>query len=51
MCAGLALASVEPEQRTAVVSDVHGNAVALRAVVAELDAQGIDRAVCLGDVC
>jgi predicted phosphodiesterase len=37
--------------RTAVLSDVHGNAVALRAVVAELEAEGIDRAVCLGDVC
>jgi predicted phosphodiesterase len=37
--------------RTAVVSDVHGNAIALRAVAAELDAEGIDRVVCLGDVC
>lgn len=37
--------------RTAVLSDVHGNAVALRAVLAELDADGIDAAVCLGDVC
>jgi predicted phosphodiesterase len=37
--------------RTAIVSDVHGNAIALRAVVAELDAQGIDRVVCLGDLC
>jgi predicted phosphodiesterase len=37
--------------RTAILSDVHGNAVALRAVLAELDADGIDRAVCLGDVC
>jgi predicted phosphodiesterase len=42
------LASV---QRTAIVSDVHGNAIALRAVLAELDAEGIDRVVCLGDVC
>jgi predicted phosphodiesterase len=37
--------------RTAVVSDIHGNAVALRALLAELDADGIDRGVCLGDVC
>jgi len=37
--------------RTAIVSDVHGNAIALRAVVAELDAQAIDRVVCLGDLC
>jgi predicted phosphodiesterase len=38
-------------RRTAVLSDVHGNAVALRAVLTELDAEGIDDAVCLGDVC
>jgi predicted phosphodiesterase len=37
--------------RTAVISDIHGNMVALRAVLAELDAEGIDRGVCLGDVC
>ena len=37
--------------RTAILSDVHGNAVALRAVLAELDADGIERGVCLGDVC
>jgi predicted phosphodiesterase len=38
-------------QRTAIVSDVHGNAVALRAVVSELDSDGIEDVVCLGDVC
>ena len=37
--------------RTAIVSDIHGNATALRAVVADLDAEGLDRVVCLGDVC
>jgi len=37
--------------RTAILSDIHGNAIALRAVVEELDADGIERAVCLGDVC
>jgi len=37
--------------RVAVLSDIHGNAVALRAVLAELDAEGIERGVCLGDVC
>jgi predicted phosphodiesterase len=36
--------------RTALVSDVHGNAVAFRAVVDELDREGIDRVVCLGDM-
>ena len=40
-----------PLKRTAIVSDIHGNVVALRAVIAELDADAIDRAVCLGDVC
>jgi predicted phosphodiesterase len=37
--------------RTAILSDIHGNAVALRAVLEELDAEGIERVVCLGDVC
>ena len=37
--------------RTAILSDIHGNAIALRAVVEELDAEGIERVVCLGDVC
>ena len=37
--------------RTAILSDIHGNAIALRAVVEELDADGIGRVVCLGDVC
>lgn len=27
----------------AIVSDIHGNAIALRAAVAELDAEGIER--------
>jgi predicted phosphodiesterase len=36
--------------RTALISDTHGNAVALRAVLAELDDEGVERAVCLGDV-
>ena len=36
--------------RTAILSDTHGNAVALRAVLAELAAEGIEQAICLGDV-
>jgi predicted phosphodiesterase len=36
--------------RTAIFSDTHGNAVALRAVLAELRVEGIEQAVCLGDV-
>lgn len=36
--------------RTALLSDVHGNAVAFRAVTDELDREGIDRVVCLGDM-
>ena len=36
--------------RTALVSDIHGNGVALRAVLDDLDRQEIDRVVCLGDV-
>ena len=34
----------------AVISDLHGNLVALDAVLADLDAQGISGVLCLGDV-
>ena len=34
---------------TAVISDVHANASALKAVLADIDAKGITRIVCLGD--
>lgn len=36
--------------RTAVVSDIHGNAEALRAVLSDIEARQIDRIVCLGDI-
>ena len=36
--------------RLGIISDVHGNLLALKSVLAELDAAGIDRLVCLGDV-
>lgn len=36
--------------RTAVISDVHGNAVALRAVLADLAERPVDQVVCLGDM-
>jgi predicted phosphodiesterase len=36
--------------RTAILSDIHGNLTALRAVLADVDARGADRIVCLGDV-
>lgn len=35
--------------RIAVISDIHGNAVALDAVLGDLQAQGFDQLVCLGD--
>jgi predicted phosphodiesterase len=35
--------------RIALISDLHGNAVALRAVLADIAAAGVDRTVCLGD--
>jgi diadenosine tetraphosphatase ApaH/serine/threonine PP2A family protein phosphatase len=35
---------------TAVISDIHGNAEALRAVLADIDRRGIGRIVCLGDI-
>jgi putative phosphoesterase len=36
--------------RVALISDIHGNAVALRAVLEEIRAARVDRIVCLGDV-
>jgi len=36
--------------RLAVISDVHGNSTALDAVMSELGREGVDEAVCLGDV-
>src|SRR4051812_35248976 len=36
--------------RVALISDLHGNEVALEAVLAEIARSGVDRLVCLGDV-
>ncbi|MEQ1882350.1 MAG: metallophosphoesterase family protein [Burkholderiales bacterium] len=36
--------------KTAFISDIHGNFEALKAVLAEVDALGIDRVYCAGDV-
>ncbi len=35
--------------RTALVSDMHGNAVAFEAVIADLEREPVDQLVCLGD--
>ncbi|MCC6660514.1 MAG: metallophosphoesterase family protein [Phycisphaerales bacterium] len=35
---------------TAVISDIHGNADALKAVLADIAGRGIQRIVCLGDI-
>lgn len=35
---------------TAVISDIHGNAVALRAVLDDIKSAGIKRIICLGDI-
>jgi diadenosine tetraphosphatase ApaH/serine/threonine PP2A family protein phosphatase len=35
---------------TAVVSDIHGNAVALKAVLEDIASIGVDRIICLGDI-
>ncbi|HUF76947.1 MAG TPA: metallophosphoesterase family protein [Longimicrobiales bacterium] len=37
-------------RRVGVISDIHGNRLALDAVLAELEAERIDEVVCLGDV-
>ena len=39
-----------PPVRVALIADIHGNADALRAVLADLDRQGVDRIVVNGDV-
>ncbi len=36
--------------KLAIISDIHGNFEALTAVLADIDAQGIDEIYCLGDV-
>jgi putative phosphoesterase len=36
--------------RVALISDIHGNDVALRAVLADIERHGVDQIVCLGDV-
>ena len=36
--------------RTAIISDIHGNIDALRAVMDDIDRRGVDRVVCLGDI-
>ena len=35
---------------TAIISDIHGNAEALRRVLADIDQRGVRRIVCLGDI-
>ena len=35
---------------TAVISDIHGNAAALKKVLADIDSRGIENIVCLGDI-
>src|SRR5262245_31846298 len=37
-------------QRIALISDLHGNAIALREVLRAIERQGADEIVCLGDV-
>jgi len=37
--------------RVGFLSDIHGNLLALDAVLADLEAQQVDRVICLGDVC
>jgi predicted phosphodiesterase len=38
------------ERRIALISDLHGNAIALRAALRSIEEQGADEIVCLGDV-
>ena len=36
--------------RIALISDIHGNGIALREVLRSIEKQGVDDIVCLGDV-
>lgn len=36
--------------RLALISDIHGNRLALEAVLADIEHSGVDRVICLGDV-
>ncbi|XAM01373.1 metallophosphoesterase family protein [Phycisphaeraceae bacterium D3-23] len=36
--------------QTAIISDIHGNIDALNVVIADIEARGVDRIVCLGDI-
>jgi len=44
------LTSAAARDMFAIISDIHGNLEALEAVLADIDAQGAERIVCLGDV-
>ena len=37
--------------RIGFISDIHGNALALDAVLADLEHRDVDRVICLGDIC
>lgn len=45
-----ALSRIMSNSMIGLISDIHGNAVALRAVLSELDALGIQHIICLGDI-
>lgn len=44
------MSSTQPRRRAAFISDIHGNFAALTAVLAEIDAMGIEQIFCAGDV-
>src|SRR5471030_2668197 len=37
--------------RRAIISDIHGNLVALEAVLADIKTQNVSEIICLGDIC
>ena len=41
---------MESTHRIALISDLHGNAIALREVLRSIESRGVDEIVCLGDV-
>ncbi len=44
------MTSLRSTHRIALISDIHGNDIALREVLRSIEARGVDETVCLGDV-
>ncbi len=50
LSAAFALAAARPARRTALISDIHGNHAGLLVALEDIERQGCDAIVCLGDL-